>query len=172
MLDYEDLHDAVLVGHSYGGMVITGVAQQAASRIAHLVYLDAFLPENGKSAGDYSTRVDVHALAKSTGDGWRVPNSLDAEGFGITDAADAAWVDSRLGDHPYRAFTQSLDISHGFPGTIERSFILTTQGTFLSHAERAREAGFAYRELLSAGHDAMVTQPGELVALLLDLARA
>jgi len=90
MLEYEDLHDVVLVGHSYGGMVITGVGREAASRLAHLIYLGAFLPETGKSAGDYSTRVDVHAVAKTMGAGWRVPVTLHAEGFGITDAADTA----------------------------------------------------------------------------------
>lgn len=171
VLEYEDLDGVVLVGHSYGGMVITGVAQhqQAAARVSHLIYLDAFLPESGTSIADYPSRVDVHAIAESQGDGWRVPSSLRADGFGITNAADAAWVDARLGDHPYRAFTQSLDLTEALPSRIERSYILTSQRTFVPHAERARAAGFHYRELLPAGHDAMVTQPAELAGLFLEL---
>ncbi len=172
VLAYEDLHDVALVGHSYGGMVISGAAQQATSRIGQLVYLDAFLPESGKSAGDYSTRFDLHVIADATGDGWRVPPVRNAEGFGITDAADSAWVDARLGDHPYRAFTQSLALTDEFPDRIERSFILTTRGPFVSHAERAIEAGFTYRELFTAGHDAMITQPADLAAILLELVPA
>ena len=54
MLDYEDLHDVTLVGHSYGGMVITGVADRERARINKLVYLDAFMPDNGKSLQDYT----------------------------------------------------------------------------------------------------------------------
>ena len=54
LLDYEDLHNVILVGHSYGGMVISGVAETAGTRLAQLVYLDAFLPENGKALKDYS----------------------------------------------------------------------------------------------------------------------
>jgi pimeloyl-ACP methyl ester carboxylesterase len=169
VLTCEDLDDVVLVGHSYGGMVITCVAHQAGARIGHLVYLDAFLPESGKSAADYSTRVDVHAIAESIGEGWRVPPPFQAAGFGITDVQDAAWVNSRLGDHPYRAFTQSLTVADPLPDAIERSYILTTQHTFVPHAERARLAGFNYRELFTAGHDAMVTQPAELVGMFLDL---
>ena len=53
-VEAKDLRDVVLVGHSYGGMVITGVANKAGARLAHLVYLDAFLPENGKALKDYA----------------------------------------------------------------------------------------------------------------------
>jgi pimeloyl-ACP methyl ester carboxylesterase len=54
VLEYEDLHDVVLVGHSSGGMVIAGTTAVAAERIGQLVYLDAFLPEDGKALRDYA----------------------------------------------------------------------------------------------------------------------
>ncbi|NJO04219.1 MAG: alpha/beta fold hydrolase [Chloroflexaceae bacterium] len=81
VLEYEDLREVVLVGHSYGGMVIAGVAERATERLAHLVYLDAFLPENGKALQDYAflppTRDD---------DGWRVLPYTGSPGmFGVTD---------------------------------------------------------------------------------------
>ena len=66
VLEYEDLHDVVLVGHSYGGMVITGVAEREGNRLSQLVYLDAFLPEDGKSIKDYAK------LNPTREDGWRV----------------------------------------------------------------------------------------------------
>ena len=76
VLEYEDLRDVVLVGHSYGGMVITGVVDRAADRLAHLVYLDAFVPQDGQALADlvdstlYTT---LEEQARAEGEGWRVP---------------------------------------------------------------------------------------------------
>ena len=76
VLEREDLRDVFLVGHSYGGMVISGAAELAAGRLAHLVFLDAFVPEDGQSLFDL-LRPDRRALylqaAKVHGEGWRVP---------------------------------------------------------------------------------------------------
>src|SRR4051812_34912661 len=71
VITYEDLRDIVLVGHSYGGMVATGVADRARDRVAQLIYLDAFVPEDGQSLFDLN-RMAAVKLA-DTGDGWRVP---------------------------------------------------------------------------------------------------
>src|ERR1700751_4727875 len=74
VIKFEDLSDIVLLGHSYGGMVATGVADRASDRIRQLVYLDAFVPRNGQSLLDLNepARPTMEALAKS-GDSWRVP---------------------------------------------------------------------------------------------------
>jgi pimeloyl-ACP methyl ester carboxylesterase len=74
VIRYEDLHDIVLVGHSYGGMVATGVADRARDRVSQLIYLDAFVPEDGQSLLDLNetARPRMQELTKS-GDGWRVP---------------------------------------------------------------------------------------------------
>jgi pimeloyl-ACP methyl ester carboxylesterase len=76
VLAYEDLHDVILAGHSYGGMVITGVAERAPDRLRHLVYLDAFVPRDGESQIDImvqalgSAAVDqVEDLVRTQGDG-------------------------------------------------------------------------------------------------------
>jgi hypothetical protein len=92
-----------------------------------------------------------------------------AQDFGVTDQADAAWVNDRLGAQPYKTFTQPLDLAADAANDIRRAYILTTQDTFVPHAERAKQQGFHYRELFSAGHDSMVTQPTELVELFLNL---
>ena len=171
LLEYEDLTNVVLVGHSYGGMVISGVAEQAASRLAQLVYLDAFLPENGMALRDYGPGEVLDEMVKTQGDGWRLPSFMFAADFGVTDADDAAWVNARLGDQPYKTFTQPLDLAGNSGADIRRTFILTTQDTFVPHADRAKQDGFDYHELFSAGHDSMVTQPAELVELFLSPVR-
>ena len=79
VLKYEDLTDVILVGHSYGGMIIAAVAEQAAERISHLVSLDGYIPENGQSiadiAGAGATRV-FEDNARSHGDGWLLIHPL------------------------------------------------------------------------------------------------
>jgi hypothetical protein len=89
--------------------------------------------------------------------------------FGITDEDDVAWVNARLGDQPYKTFTQPVELSWNTGNAVERTYILTTQDTFVPHAERAKHDGFNYYELFSAGHDSMVTQPAEWVELLLNI---
>lgn len=167
LLEYEDLSNVVLVGHSYAGMVISGVAEQASTRLAQLVYLDAFLPEDGATIRDYAPGEVLDEMVKTQGDGWRLPSFMFAADFGITNADDAAWVNARLGDQPYKTFTQPLNLAATPDGAIPRTYILTTQDTFVPHAARAQQGGFEYLELFSAGHDSMVTQPVELVDLLL-----
>ena len=75
VIKYEDLRDIVLIGHSYGGMVATGVADRARDQIAQLIYLDAFVPRDGQSLFDHQragTAAQCRNCAKA-GDGWRVP---------------------------------------------------------------------------------------------------
>jgi pimeloyl-ACP methyl ester carboxylesterase len=163
LLEYEDLRDVVLVGHSYGGMVIAGVAEKVSARLGHLVYLDAFLPENGRSMKDYAQ------TAPTRDDGWRVPPLGPPSAYGVTDERDVAWMTPRLGDQPLKTFTQPVSLSADRPGAVSQTFIQCTKAPFFTEAgERARRRGARYRELLSAGHDAMVTKPGELVKILIE----
>lgn len=160
LLEYENLNGVVLVGHSYGGMVISGVAEKAGSRVSHLVYLDAFLPEDGKALKDYAP------VPRTRADGWRIPPLSDPRSFGVTDKDDVDWVKSRLGDQPLRTFTQPLALSSqtGIPKT----YIQCTEAPpFKEAATRAKGKGYSYHALLSAGHDAMITQPKELAEHLL-----
>lgn len=164
VLEYEDLNDVVLVGHSYGGMVIAGAAASAASRVGQLVYLDAFLPDDGKSVQDY-----CH-LAPTRDDGWRVPSPATPQQFGITNEADAAWVAHRLRDQSLKTFTQPVHM----PRTVaapRQTFIQCTEWPwFVEAAERSKQQGYRYHALLSAGHDAMLSEPERLAGLLIALA--
>ena len=168
VLEYEDLQRVILVGHSSGGMLLSDVAEQAATRVAHLVYLDAFLPEPGKAVRDYADGVALDEEVRVHGDGWRLPLRLTLENLGVTDSADVAWMAPRLGDHPYKAMTQPVQVTPDRLHSLQRTYIQTTPG-FAHHAERAKRWGFGYYELLSGGHDVMVTKPAELVKIVLEL---
>lgn len=165
VLEYEDLHDVVLVGHSYAGMVITGAADKAADRIAQLVYLDAFLPENGKSGTDYGRKIPP-----ATDEAWHDPSPATPENLGVTDERDVAWMKARLTDMPRKCMLEPLHLTNGATSSIKGTFILCTKvGPFAEAGERAKQRGYRYLELLSGGHDVMVSQPNALAKTLLDL---
>ena len=172
-LEYEDLWDVVLVGHSYGGMVATGVADRAGARVRRLVYLDAFVPRDGQSLLDLLP-LDVAArmreAARTTGEGWRVPpNPVPPD----TSEADLAWLMPRRVMHPLRAFEERIHLT-GPEGAVPRVYIYCTRiapgDVFGPFAERARrEPGWQYLEL-EASHSPNVTMPVALAAVLEKLA--
>ena len=171
VLEYEDLQDVILVGHSYGGMVIAGVEAKAGERLAQLVYLDAFLPDDGKALQDYAP--PLAELVGAQGAGWRLSSSwlgTPTEMFGVKDSDDLAWVTPRLGDQPYGTFTQPVHLAASPSKALRRSYIHLTMGPpFEEAAGRAKKRGYHFDQLYSAGHDAMVTQPHELAKLFLGL---
>jgi pimeloyl-ACP methyl ester carboxylesterase len=164
VLEYEDLTNVVLVGHSYAGMVIAGVAQKTAPRLAELVYLDSFLPENGKSLNDY-----LPAPHPSI-DGWRIEPLDPLTAFGVSSELDLVWFTPRLGDHPERTFSQPMALSPAKTSALRQTYIQCSQlPYFAAAAERAKRQGFRLFDLISANHSPMVTQPDELVRILLTL---
>jgi pimeloyl-ACP methyl ester carboxylesterase len=93
LMIWENLRDIVLVGHSYGGVVVRHVADRMPDRVSSLIYLDAFVPENGKALFDYlpDGGEGLRELAVAHGDGWKIP-PIPASAFAVN-AADADWVD-------------------------------------------------------------------------------
>lgn len=167
VLHCEDLHDVVLVGHSYGGMVATGVADRARDRISQLVYLDAFVPEQGQSLSDLvpAEQRERTRAAVTKGDGWRVPpNPTPSD----TAPEDLAWIAERRVPQPLRCFEQPLVFAHGdlrLPRSYIRA-IRTAHSPFAKFGERAqREPGWRYYEI-DATHSPHVTAPEELMRLL------
>ena len=172
-LEFEDLRDVVLVGHSYGGMVATGVADRARARLRRLVYLDAFVPRDGQSLLDLlpaDVRERMREAARTAGDGWRVPpNPVPPD----TSETDLAWLMPRRVMHPLRAFEEPIRLT-GPEDAAPRAYIYCTRiapsDVFGPFAERARrEAGWQYLEL-EASHSPNVTAPEALAALLEKLA--
>jgi pimeloyl-ACP methyl ester carboxylesterase len=173
LLTYEDLTDVILVGHSYAGMVITGVAAAVPERIRRLVYLDAFVPQSGDALLDLLSpeRAAFYTqTATEHGDGWRVPPPPVAA-LGVHDAEDAAWLAVLLTDQPLRTFTQPL-LEQAPAGSLPRTYIHCIEGpiapSFVPFAEQARSDPTWSYHALATGHDAMITAPEELAGLLLE----
>lgn len=178
VLEYEELASVVLVGHSYAGAVIAGVADRAPARLAHLAYLDAFVPQAGEALFDLHPvpmREAMRARSDAEGGGWLLlpPPATAPALFGITDPADLAWVRGKLGPQPRTPHEQPLQLSGAGGAAIPRTFIYCADKApgdpFAAMVERARQSGWGYAEL-ATGHDAMVTRPAELAALLATLA--
>jgi pimeloyl-ACP methyl ester carboxylesterase len=167
VIRYEDLRDIVLIGHSYGGMVATGVADRARDRMARVIYIDAFVPEDGQSLLDLdeSMRARMQEFVTS-GDGWRIsPNPTPPD----TPPADVEWLTERRVGMPIKCFEMKLKL-HGGKLTLPRSYIYATRiapaDTFGPFAKRAKnEAGWRYYEI-DASHSANVTAPETLMGLL------
>jgi pimeloyl-ACP methyl ester carboxylesterase len=170
LLEYEDLQQVILVGHSYAGMVISSVAAVAGQRLRHLVYLDAFVPESGEAVIDYFAPGTFEAPTQAHGDGWRLPkpDMSVSDIFGVTAPTDLAWMRTRIGDHPYKTLTQPVLLTTPTERALQHTFIQTSMD-FTEAANRAMQRGYRYYALLSADHDAMVTQPAELAQIFLEL---
>jgi pimeloyl-ACP methyl ester carboxylesterase len=171
------LSDVVLVGHSYGGMVITAVAEQIAACLAHLVYLDAFLPEDGKALADYlppGMIEQMAALAREKGDGWRIPMPFTPESLGLTRPDQAAAAFARMTDQPLQPALDRVSLRSAAAAALPRTFVYCTApalGFFDDAAMRVRARGWNYREL-QAGHACQLTAPEAVAAVLLEAAQA
>ncbi len=115
VIECEDLNEIVLVGHSYGGMVATGVADRARARIAKLVYIDAFVPEDGQSLFDLLPAAERERRgddSKVSGDGWLLPPNPPPPD---TAPDDVAWITPRRRWQPLACFTQPLLLKTPMP---------------------------------------------------------
>jgi pimeloyl-ACP methyl ester carboxylesterase len=172
LLTWEDLHDVVLVGHSYGGIVVRHIADQMPERIRSLVYLDAFVPDDGKSLIDYVPTAQADAFreqAKRHGDGWKVP-PIPAAAFGVN-AADAERVDRKCTMHPLACFEAPAKISGAHHRVANIGYISAGgfDGPFKQFADMAARRGWWHEEL-ACGHDVMLDMPYELYTILLQRA--
>ncbi len=160
VLRFEDLTDVILVGHSYGGMVATGIADRAHDRIRKLVYLDAFVPEEGQSLLDLAGQGIRHR--DQAIDGWKVaPNPLPPD----TPEEDVMWAMARRVYQPLATLEQPLELVNG-PLSLPRRYILCTRSdAFRRFADKARAAEWPVYEL-DASHNPHITCPEELAALL------
>lgn len=178
LIDAEELgDDLVLVGHSYGGLVMTGVADALLARglkPRHLVYVDAVTPHPGESWSSQHAPETVRARLEAAAhrpDGAMPPP--DAAVFGL-DGADRDWVNRRQTPQPAGVYQDRLDFDAARIATLPRTFIDCTAPALPTIAvmrERVRrEPGWQVVEL-ATGHDPMISAPEALVALLLDCAR-
>jgi pimeloyl-ACP methyl ester carboxylesterase len=182
VLKYEDLRDVILVGHSSSGVVITGVADRAPERRAHVVYLDAFVPDDGQAVLDLITadrRQVLEGLVKAEGKGWLLPRfapppweTIVRDMWGVTDDDDVRWMLERLGPTPVGHFKDPVRRTNPAAEKLPRTYIRCRQfpnPRLDTHAEVARRTTrWRYREL-AAPHHAAVTMPDKVAELLLEL---
>lgn len=169
LIRLEDLNDVVLCGHSYGGCVIRGVADRIGDRISRLVYLDAFVLENGESLHaalpPEQANLQIEAAQKD-GEGWKVA-PIPAAAFGVN-AADLAWVDRQCTMQSIATFQQPLVLQT--EPSIPSLHVLATgwsHSPFPLFHERAKTKGWQTLSI-DCGHDVMLDRPEELVRILLN----
>ena len=170
VLEFEDLRDVVVIGHSFGGVVATGVADRARDRVARVIYVDAFVPEDGQSLMDLVPAAARDAMrngAHVAGDGWRVPpRDMPPD----TPEQIRTWAMPRRVAHPIAAFEEPVRLS-GEP-LPPRAYIycqrIDGDDRFGPFAARARREAWPYAEI-DASHNPHITAPQELCALLQQL---
>jgi len=170
VLHYEDLREVILVGHSYGGMVITGIADRAADRIGKLVFLDAANPVNSQSLNDVTGGM-IEAVTRADGkvvDGVELvlfPGTDPLGFFGVTDPDDIAWMQDRLTPHPWKCFEQKLELTNEDALWAIPQYHIVCESTLAGRDPALMEPAKANGRLWSidTGHDLMITEP-KLVA--------
>jgi len=163
LIRWEGLNDIVLCGHSYGGFVVSGVADELPERVRSLVFLDAFVPENGESLADYAP-----ITPEQINDGWKV-KPISAEAFGVN-PADREWVDSQCTLQSLACFEQPIELIGRLAQIKRIDYIFANAwgggySPFMQFFEKAKARGWRTHEV-ACGHDVMIDEPAALTELL------
>src|SRR5262252_1299704 len=165
VIDEEDLSDIVLVGHSYGGMVITGVADRVSEKVATLVYLDAFVPENGQSL--FNLLPSDRRLTTVPGEDWLVAPITPA-GFGLKRPDVIALWEGKSAPHPLATLTQPLQLTGGIGRVKKKMYILATDpARFTQFYDKLKNAPAWTVHTLSCTTFMQLEMPDDLTAILL-----
>ena len=174
LIKWEELTDIVLCGHSYGGCVITGVADRVPERIRSLVYLDAFVLEDGQSLAQHVPAEQYKMLfegANTVGEGWKVP-PIPGEVFNVN-PQDLPWMNRQCTPQPVDCFRQRIKLTGSIQKVKNVTFILATgwngNSPFPPFYEKAKAKGWKTLTV-ACGHDVMLDRPEELSRILVDAA--
>lgn len=169
LIEAEELDDVTLVGHSYGGMVITGVGERLPGRLRRLVYLDAILPRHGESALDKIGMEFAKVLQARMEQGGPRPGVPTADFFGVFAPDDVAWLHRQLRPHPRKAYTERHEGPDNRVAAIPRTYVYCddpAMGPFDAAAKLRADPKWQFH-VLHTGHDAMVSDPQGVVDILL-----
>lgn len=175
LLFYEDLRDVYLAGHSYGGMVITGIADRALDRVGHLIFLDAAHPRNGEALTTSAKALMEEAYKQArVVDGVELvlfPESDSIRHYGITEQADLEWAGPRLTPHPWACFSQPLRLENEEAvRKLPRTSINCTPTLSIrppEFAARVTDADHVFE--IDTGHDLMITEPRKVADMLIEV---
>jgi pimeloyl-ACP methyl ester carboxylesterase len=171
VIKWEGLKDIVLVGHSYGGMIISGAAEQMHDAIGSIVFLDAFVPESGDSLAAKASQPVREAIAALVQKGDTAMKPVSAAVFRVNEK-DRAWVDGMCTPHPVATLTDKITVT-GAREKIAKKTYIRAKGYPSVPFDGAQEkykatAGWRVYELPS-GHDAMVDMPDRLTEILVEV---
>ena len=170
---FENLNNIILVGHSFAGSVISGVADRLKDRIQKLIYFDAMILKDGQKPFDITPKETVEQrieLAKKFGNNISIP-APSADAFGVFDIKKSLLLEEKLTPHPLSAFQSKLILKNEIGNGIPLSYIFCTKPVYKSlesSREVVRKMKWPIFEL-NAGHDAMLTHPKETLNLLMKI---
>ncbi len=175
VLHYEDLSDAILVGHSYGGTVITGAADRAIERVGQLVYLDAAIPHHGEALVDVSPGLLKLAGDTRVEDGieWGLwPDEAAAAIYGLRGCELESWALQRLSPHPWKTVTDRLRLLNPEQLAALPRTIVNCPASLSARPQATRERWLKADRVWSidTGHDLMLTEPDAVASMLARLA--
>ncbi len=172
VLKWEDLKDIVLVGHSYGGIIVSGVADQANDKIASIVFLDAFVPEDGDSLFENASQAARDGMSEAIKKGEIAMKPIPAAVFRVNEK-DRAWVDAKCTPQPIATLTDKAKVAGGREKIAKRAYIRAKgypSVPFDAAYDKLKDkAGWRMYDM-TAGHDAMVDQPDRLTEILIEVA--
>jgi len=172
LIEMEDLHHVILVGHSYAGAVIAGVADSIPKRLKKLVFLDAMLVHNGESLHSLQPK-EIQRIEKDRIKAKQNFPPFPVAIFGVTDSIKAKWVTERLTPQPFNTFAQVLRLKHKYGNGVPLVYIACTNPQLPVMKKMSAEAqsnSLWTHYALNTGHDAMITIPNELSDLFVKLA--
>ena len=172
LMKWEQLTDVVLCGHSYGGMVVSGAAEQMAGQIGSIVFLDAFVPDNGEALADLTgaATLDLLRAAKDKGE-IGIP-ARTAASFNVNEK-DRAWVDAKCVPQPINTFLDKMTLSGARERIAKKSYIravINANPGFDKAMARAKADASWRTYEVTCGHDVMVDMPERLTEILLEVA--
>jgi pimeloyl-ACP methyl ester carboxylesterase len=172
VIKWEGLKDIVLVGHSYGGVIISGVAEQARDAIGSIVFLDAFVPESGDSLADKASQPVRDAIAPLAQKGELAMKAVPAAVFRVNEK-DRAWVDAMCTPHPLATLTDKITLTGARDRIAKKAYIRAKGYPSVPfdgfHDKLKADAAWRVYELPS-GHDVMVDMPDRLSEILVEVA--
>ncbi len=171
LIEFEELSDIVLIGHSYGGCVISGVAEKVPGAIRSIVFLDAFLPDDGDATLDLVQPAVQKVIRAAIARGDSTVPVRNAAAFNVNEK-DRAWVDSLAGPHPIGTFTEKLKLIGARDRIAKKAYIRASgypNVSFEKAHARAEAEGWRTYEV-PCGHDVMIDEPDRLTEILLEVA--
>lgn len=171
-----DLHDIILVGHSFGGLVVSGAADRLSERIRRLVYLDAFLLPPDTSTFDTLPADIVERLELAAARTGGIPPPRP-ESLGLSAPADIAYAQENMTPQPIGTYREALQLEHPLGNGLPATYLRCTEQPFQAvgqgydWARSQYETRWAWHDL-ACGHDAMISAPDQVVSALLDAGAA